>query len=69
MKIKRIKKWVKKAMTTISVIIVATILTYLICKKISDIEVLANQWDQEYGHICNQYELRKYILGSNHYGR
>ena len=56
-------------MTTISVIIVATILTYLICKKISDIEGLANQCDQEYGHICNQYELRKYILGSNHYGR
>lgn len=65
----RIKKWVKNVIAIISIIIVAIILTYLICKNLSDIEELANQCDQEYGHICNQYELRKYILEGNHYGR
>lgn len=65
----RIKKWVKNVIISVSIFIVIIILTYLICNYLSDIERLANQCDQECGHICNQYELRKYILEGNHHGR
>lgn len=68
MKKSRLKKWVKYLMVIASIGI-AIILTYLICKNLSDIEKIANQCDQKYDHICNQYELRKYILEGNHYGK
>lgn len=58
MKKRRLKWWVKPALTVITILI----LTALMIKAIDNYNKLAEECDQARGYICTHYDIQQYSI-------
>ena len=68
MKKLKLRKWVKVAMTIISSVIIAIILTHFILTSINDFNESSIQCDQAKGSTCSYYEVQKFIKTGGYNG-
>lgn len=61
MKKLKLRKWVKVAIVTILLVIIAIILTHFILTSINDFNESSIQCDQAKGSTCSYYEVQKFI--------
>lgn len=68
MKKLKLRKWVKVAMTIISSVIIAIILTHFILTSINGFNENSIQCDQIKGSTCSYYEVQKFIKTGGYNG-
>lgn len=64
----KLRKWVKVAIATILLVIIAIILTHFLLNSLSYFNNSAMQCDQLKGNTCSYYEVQKYVKSGGYNG-